>query len=109
MDFYDQPIKLNKSTISKLIQFLGPRLILLCLAGALIGISLFGIEFAFVYALQAFFSRLGILKDGAAYLPQWMPSFQLRWIVPILFLLGACRGFLYWAQNYTQTLTFERF
>jgi ATP-binding cassette subfamily C protein len=88
-------------------RFLGARVLASLLLGILIGVSLFAVELAFAYSLQAFLIAIGVLDARTASLPSWLPQTTLLPVLGLIIGVGTLRAVLNGSQIYLQGVTNE--
>ena len=96
----------------QIIRFLGRRVTALLAVGVFIGLSLFVVEVAFAYGLQAFLVCLDIMPKTTVAMPAWLSGLRLdslRSVLGYIFVVGLLRGLLNWAQIYSQGAAAEKF
>lgn len=79
--------------------FIGPRVIGMLVAGAVMGLALSGVELAFAYSLQAFLVQMRALSPDSASLPSWLPGLQGNAFLALL-VFGSMRAAMSGAQTY---------
>lgn len=93
----------------KLFLFTGRRVIGFVLAGIALGISLFAVELAFAFSLQAFLLCLNIALPSSAALPDWAKNWPTSGVLGFILVVGFARALLNWAVIYTQGAAGEEF
>lgn len=63
-----------KNGLKEVVQLLGKDIVLFLCFSILVGISLFFVEYGFVYLLQAFILTLGVGQASGFALPTWVPT-----------------------------------
>lgn len=79
--------------------FVGPRVIGMLVAGAVMGLALSGVELAFAFSLQAFLVQMRALSPDSASLPSWLPGLQGNAFLALL-VFGSMRAAMSGAQTY---------
>ncbi|MBI4061178.1 MAG: ABC transporter ATP-binding protein [Elusimicrobia bacterium] len=93
--------------IARAKRFLGAKVLSYLGLGLLIGISLFAIELAFAFGLQAFLIAIGALDARTARLPAWLPQASLAAVLAMIIVIGALRALFNAAQIYLQGVANE--
>jgi ABC-type multidrug transport system fused ATPase/permease subunit len=93
--------------LKQLYAFLGARTLFHLSVGALVGLSLFVVEFLFAYLLQAFLGSIGAMDTGQVSIPAWIPHGSLETVLLGIGLAGLAKGILGWAQTYLSSATVE--
>lgn len=101
-------MKVRLSGLRNWIDFFGKKIIFFWLFGILIGLSLFIVELAFAYSLQAFFLSMGIINSSVIRLPRWIPQTDFKSVLIFILVVGFGRGVCHWLQVYTQGIATER-
>jgi hypothetical protein len=100
---------LSKDQFKKVYRFLGVKVIFLSILSVCAGALLFGFEFAFAYAMQAFLMVIGLTVPGALQLPEFVYKFNLESTLMVIVGLVLGRAILQWVQTYVQYGAFTRF
>lgn len=99
----------NLEARKNLIDFLGPEVLRWMVLGIFAGVSVFAVELATAYGIQAFLQALGLMKDNILNLPLWIPTGQLKMVLAFIVLLAALRSALYFCQVYVPNATYNAF
>ena len=88
-------------------RFLGPKVLGFLALGLAIGLSLFAVELAFAYGLQAFLIAIGALDAQTARIPSWIPHERLGPVLGFIIVVGTLRALCNAGQIYLQGAAHE--
>lgn len=83
----------------KAASFLGPRVRLMLMVGAVMGLALSGVELAFAFSLQAFLVQMKALSPESASFPPWLSALEGNAFLALL-VFGSMRAAMTGAQTY---------